>query len=98
MRKRLPVLIALFALLSSSATAQNASVTARVSSTDVYAGQSVLLEIDVDGSDSPSAPDLSALDANFRIQDVGGGSRNSQSITILNGRLSRQVERGYTFR
>ncbi|MDA0207143.1 MAG: BatD family protein [Acidobacteria bacterium] len=98
MRKRLPVLIALFALLSSSATAQNASVTARVSSTDVYAGQSVLLEIDVDGSDSPSAPDLSALDTNFRIQDVGGGSRNSQSITIINGRLSRQVERGYTFR
>jgi hypothetical protein len=85
-------------LLSVSAAAQNASVNARVSSNDVYAGQSLLLEIDVDGSDSPSAPDLSALDAHFRIQDAGGGSRNSQSITIINGRLSRQVERGYTFR
>jgi hypothetical protein len=91
-------LLALLPLLGLSAAAQNAGVTARVSSTDVYAGQSVLLEIDVDGSDSPSTPDLSAVDSNFRIQDAGGGSRNSQSITIINGRLSRQVERGYTFR
>jgi hypothetical protein len=98
MRGRPPVLIALLPLLITAAAAQDTGVTARVSSTDVYAGQSVLLEIDVDGSDSPSAPDLSALDANFRIQDAGGGSRNSQSITILNGRLSRKVERGYTFR
>lgn len=98
MRSRLPILLTLLSLLSLSAAAQNASVNARVSSTDIYAGQSVLLEIDVDGSDSPSAPDLSALNADFRIQDAGGGSRNSQSITIINGRLSRQVERGYTFR
>ncbi len=98
MRRRLPVLLALLSLLSLSAAAQNPSVNAQVSSTDIYAGQSVLLEIDVDGSDSPSAPDLSALDTNFRIQDAGGGSRNSQSITIINGRLSRQVDRGYTFR
>lgn len=98
MLRRLPILLALLALFTLPAAAQNASVTARVSSTDVYAGQSVLLEIDVDGSDSPSTPDLSALDAAFRIQDAGGGSRNSQSITIINGRLSRQVERGYSFR
>ena len=98
MRNRLPVLLALLTLLSASAEAQDVSVSARVSSTEVYAGQSLLLEIDVDGSDSPSSPDLSSLDANFRVQDVGGGSRNSQSITIVNGRLSRQVERGYTFR
>ena len=70
MRNRLPILIALLTLLSASAEAQDVSVSARVSSTEVYAGQSLLLEIDVDGSDSPSSPDLSSLDANFRVQDV----------------------------
>lgn len=91
-------LLALLPLLALTAAGQTLEVNARVSSTDIYAGQSMLLEIDVEGSDSPSSPDLSAVNANFRVQDAGGGSRNSQSISIINGRLSRHVERGYTFR
>lgn len=61
-------------------------------------GQSVLLQIDVDGSDSPDAPDLSPLAAGFAIQDAGGGARRSQSVSVINGQWNRTVERGYSFR
>ncbi len=97
---RISIITTWIVLLAQILAAQNAplEVTARVSSPEVYTGQSFLFEIDLNGSDSPGAPDLSALDADFLIQDAGGGSRSSQSISIVNGRWIRNVERGYTFR
>jgi hypothetical protein len=92
------------ALLSSlvfmppSVTAQEEelSVSAAVEKTQVYAGQPFVLQIQVTGSDEVKPPDLSGLE-DFQVQDAGGGQNNSQSISIVNGRISRVVRRGYTF-
>jgi hypothetical protein len=94
------IVATLLALAAVHVAAQNAAVgvTARVSSVEVYTGQSLMLEIDVDGSDSPSAPDLSVLEAGFTIQDAGGGARSSRSVSFINGRMTTNVELGFTFR
>ncbi|MEZ5397417.1 MAG: BatD family protein [Bryobacterales bacterium] len=49
------------------------------------------------GADAPERPDVSALRRDFAVKDAGGAANNSQSITIINGRVTRNVQRGYTF-
>ncbi len=70
---------------------------AAVDSKQAYVGQSILLQIQVDGSDSPKAPDMTALDDDFQVESAGGGAQNSTSITIINGKVERVVKRGYSF-
>ena len=31
------------------------------------------------------------------MSEAGGGSSNSTSVSIVNGRMTRQVQRGYNF-
>jgi len=76
--------------------AQPISVGAAVSSQDVFRGESLVLQIQINGSDSPSEPDISGL-TDFQVQNLGGQTRNSESITIINGKMKRVVKRGYIF-
>jgi hypothetical protein len=88
----------LFASMTPAVWAQESelTVTAAVEKTQVYAGQPFVLQIQVTGSDEVKPPDLSGLD-DFQVQEAGGGQNNSQSISIVNGKISRVVRRGYTF-
>lgn len=72
------------------------TVSAAVEQTQVYVGQPFVLQIQVEGSDKVDPPDLTGLDS-FQVQEAGGGQNNSQSISIVNGKISRVVRRGYTF-
>ena len=91
-------LTALVCLLASVLAAQQPlRVQAAVETDRVYVGQSFAFQIKVSGSDSPQKPDLSPLMADFSYEDAGGGASNSQSITIVNGRMTRTVDQGYTF-
>lgn len=78
-------------------SAQEISVRAAVESESVYMGQSFVYQIVVDGSDEVSQPDVAPLQQLFTVEYLGGRSNNSQSITIVNGRMERQVSRGYVF-
>jgi hypothetical protein len=91
-------LLAALLVAASPAAAQEAelSVTAAVEKTQVYAGQPFVLQIQVEGSDAVERPDLSGLE-DFQVQEAGGGENNSQSISIVNGKISRVVRRGYNF-
>ena len=60
-------------------------------------GESFLLQVKVDGDDSPGEPDLSGLQ-DFTVQSRGGGQNNRESITIINGKMNRVSEHGYVFR
>jgi hypothetical protein len=71
-------------------------VTAAVERNEVYVGAPFTLQIQVEGSDQVERPDLSSL-AGFQVQEAGGGQNNSQSISIVNGKISRVVQRGFTF-
>lgn len=95
--KRLLAITSIFlAAVFSSARAQ-ISVRATVETESVYLGQSFVYQIAVDGSDKASEPDISPLEQLFKVEFLGGSSNNSQSITIINGRVDRQVKRGYIF-
>ena len=89
-------LLALFSSLPPSASAQEVTVTAAVERNQVFVGQPFVLQIQVTGSDKVERPDLSGL-ADFQVQEAGGGANNSQSISIVNGRMTRVVSHGYTF-
>ncbi len=86
----------LAAVCTSVRAADDIRVTANVESRDVYVGESFLMQISVDGSDRVEAPDMSVIDG-FAIQYMGGSNNSSQSISIVNGRVERNVQKGFVF-
>ena len=91
------ILVALACLcLPSFVFADDLNVSASVETSDVYVGAPFTLQLQVEGSDKVERPDLSGLD-DFRVQEAGGGQNNSQSISIINGKMTRVDRRGYTF-
>ena len=78
------------------ASAQALRAEAALEKLQVFLGEPFVFQIRVEGSDSPAKPDLSGL-TDFTIQELGGQQNNSQSMTIVNGRMNRVVRRGFTF-
>lgn len=79
-----------------AARAEELSVRVAVEQQDVYVGDSFVFQVQVNGSDEPEAPKMAGL-ADFDVQFLGGQKNNSESVTIINGRMSRDVRRGYVF-
>ena len=92
------LLVAILVWLASSAAAaqEEVSVRLQVESRTVYMGESFLVQISVDGTDEAEQPDLSRI-KDFTIEYLGGQNNSSQSITIINGKLERVVQRGFVF-
>ena len=91
--------ISILAILLISAAvhaADDIRVVANVESRDVYVGESFLMQISVDGSDRAEAPDMSAIEG-FAVEYMGGSNNSSQSISIINGRVERNVQKGFVF-
>ena len=80
----------------SQAEAQQLSIQAVVEQQEVFLGQSFIFQIQISGSDSPEAPNVEAI-ADFDVESLGGRINNSQSVTVINGRMNRVIRRGYTF-
>ncbi|ODS33917.1 MAG: hypothetical protein SCARUB_00890, partial [Candidatus Scalindua rubra] len=62
----------------------------------VFVGETFIFQIQVSGSENPDKPDLSHL-RDFKVQYQGGRQNSSRSITIINGRMTRNVREGYFF-
>jgi hypothetical protein len=91
------LVIASALLVPNAALSQDeVSVSLQVESRTVYMGESFLVQIVVDGSDSAEQPDLSRVE-DFSVEYLGGSNNSSQSITIINGKLERVVQRGFIF-
>lgn len=91
------ILIASIALLASPGRAQQEALQAQaaVRSDQVYVGQPFLLQIQIRGTDAPDPVDVEPLAKDFVVSEAGGGSSNSTSVTIVNGRMTQQVRKGY---
>jgi hypothetical protein len=76
--------------------AETITVQALAEKQEVTVGESFLLQIKIDGDDSPAEPDLSSLQE-FTVEPKGGGQNNRESITIINGKINRVSEHGYVF-
>ena len=94
------VLLGLVFLLAGLQTvcsaAETITVQALAEKQEVTVGESFLLQIKIDGDDSPAQPDLSDLQE-FTVEPKGGGQNNRESITIINGKINRVSEHGYLF-
>ena len=74
--------------------AQSVTVQAAVERNEVYVGEPLRFRIVVSGSDQVTAPDSAAI-AGFTVRPLGAGPNNSEIVTTINGRTTRQVNRGY---
>ncbi len=79
-----------------AAGADEVSVHLEVESQDVYVGEFFLLQVVVDGANKAEPLDLSSLDG-FVVEYMGGSNNSSQSISIINGRVQRVVQKGFIF-
>ncbi len=96
-RVRTAALAAGLVALPAATVAQDAPLEAQaaVQSQRVFVGQQFLLQIQIRGSDQPDPVDIGPLEADFSVTEAGGGSSNSTSVSIVNGKMAQQVRRGY---
>ncbi|MCP4681146.1 MAG: protein BatD [Desulfobacterales bacterium] len=67
-----------------------------VERTDVFVGEPFIFQIQVEGSENPARPDMSGL-KDFTVEYKGGRQNSSTSISIVNGRMTKNIKRGYVF-
>ncbi len=93
----LPILfISVCFLFNGIALAQPLRADAFAQEGSVYVGDPFTFQIRVSGSDHADQPDLSSLN-DFLVQFQGGSQNNSSSINIINGKMTKNVSRGYVF-
>ncbi len=90
------ILFATVLLSQTAALAGDVRVQAAVEKSRVYVGEPFILQIQVEGADDPEKPDLGPL-SDFNVSYAGGQQNNSQSITIINGKMTRIAQKGYLF-
>jgi hypothetical protein len=101
-RRRVPFhrapgwVVVLFVLLPLCSQAQTFTAEAAVEKLQVYVGEPFVFQVQVKGNDSPEEPNLTGLNG-FSVERLGGQQNSSQSVTIVNGRMNRNVSKGYVF-
>ena len=93
----IPMVLALLCCLTGAGVARaEVTVRAAVDQQEVFVGETFILQIQVEGSEAPEAPDTSLL-RDFAVEPRGGQQNSSESMTIINGRMNRVSRRGYLF-
>jgi hypothetical protein len=69
---------------------------AAVEQTDPFVGEPFVFQIQVSGSEHPEQPDLSHV-KDFAVAFRGGQQNSRRSVTIINGRVTEDVQEGYFF-
>ena len=85
-----------FFIASTSAYAAELSAKAVAESTEVYTGETFAFQIQISGSENPEQPDLSNLKG-FNVRFLSGSQNSSSSITIINGKMTKNERKGYVF-
>ncbi len=87
----------LFLLLSIIVTApvsgdeQKPEIRVGISAEEIFVGETIDYQVEIRNSENPSAPDMSALQENFRVTSNGDHSRNQATTLIVNGRVSEET-------
>jgi len=79
-----------------AALAAPLSATAEVERRDAFVGEAFVFQIQVSGSENPEKPELSHM-KDFTVTFRGGQQNSSRSVTIINGRMTQNVQEGYVF-
>ena len=95
--QRLAIASLLFCFSFSSVLATEVTLNVQLARQAIYLGESVNLNISVEGADQGvSAPDLSAL-SRAEVQFLGAHSNSRSSISVINGRVKREIYQGRVF-
>jgi hypothetical protein len=93
--RKLLLFISTFLVLATTLSA--AELTTEVNRKQIYIGESVILSVNVNGYAKEKRPDLSSI-KNSNIEYLGSHSQNRSSITMINGKITKDVFVGRTYR
>lgn len=94
----LSIIMTLSILPITAAVAQTPTLTVRPDRDQIYIGESFNLHVTVNGADAGlETPDLSALTGNATTALLGSQSNSRRSVSLINGRFSRESVLGRTF-
>ncbi len=83
-------------LISAGVARAEIRVLAAVDQQEVFTGEAFSLQIHVEGNDTPGEPDVTPL-SDFTVEPRGGQENSSESVTIVNGQMSRVSRHGYVY-
>ena len=99
MRKFLFVFLitaSIIGLTDNDALTEEISAVSLPERTTVFVREPFLFQIQVSGTENPEKPDMSIIKG-ASVQFRGGQQNSSSSITIINGRVTKNIKRGYIF-
>ena len=64
--------------------------------TTVFVREPFLFQIQISGTENPEKPDMSSIKG-ASVQFRGGQQNSSSSVSIINGRMTKNVKKGYVF-
>ncbi len=81
----------------SDAAAQPLRAVLALEGREFVLGEKFRCQIQISGYDKPTKPDVSHLNKDFQVQDLGGRNNNSSMSISVNGRKTHSVKRGFLF-
>jgi hypothetical protein len=90
--------VALSLLAVEARAADPPEVAVEASAGEIFLGESLDYAVEVRNVESPVAPDLSALRADFDVVSAGDESRNQSSTFIFNGQVTQQTSFAHVYR
>jgi hypothetical protein len=97
MQSRFAVTLCLFFAAACGFAADQPEIECQLSSNDIFEGESVQYQVDVKNVKSVSAPDTSALNADFSIKLLGDQPQNQSFTSIVNGHVTQHSSYSHIF-
>lgn len=85
-------------LVTQMAAAAAPEIHVAVGAEEVYVGDNIDYQVEIRNIQDPPAPDISSLKESFDVVPNGNQSRNQQSISIINGKVTEQVLLSHIYR
>ena len=60
-----------------------------VSEEEIFIGESLTYQVDIQNAENPNTPNIASLDEKFTVEFLGDQSRNQSSTMIINGKISQ---------
>jgi hypothetical protein len=90
--------VALWLLAAQARAADRPEITVEAGASEIFFGESVDYVVDVRNAKNASAPDLSALRADFDVTPAGDESHNKSSMFLFNQQITQQTSYGHVYR
>ena len=90
------VITSVFGLTGSYGLADEITAVALPERTTVFVREPFIFQIQVSGTEKPEKPDMSSIKG-ASVQFRGGQQNSSSSVSIINGRMTKNVKKGYVF-